>query len=173
MKKYWKSQGILSEEKSGNPVYCHNVDLKIWLNLALVRNGSFHLSSDTRVQNINCDRMLTPPRRWYPLSGGSRISQRGVRQPQGALAYYLTNFSSKLHEHEKIPCAPLRSATAHCYGESWIRLCSELPSLKPFRSSEREKFLWCLSLILRYFCCFFNLFRFRSRFRFRSMLIGP
>ena len=34
----------------------------------------------------------------------SRISQRGVRQPQrgGAPTYYLTNFSRKLHENEEI-----------------------------------------------------------------------
>ena len=42
---------------------------------------------------------------WFPLresSGGSRISQRGVRQPQGAPTYYVTNFSWKRHENEKI-----------------------------------------------------------------------
>ena len=53
-------------------------------------------------------------------SGGSRISQRGVRQPQrGAPTYYLPNFYQKLHENEKNLAergaqgtrAPLRSAT--------------------------------------------------------------
>ena len=56
----------------------------------------------------------------FIFSGGSRISQRGVRQPQrGAPAYYLTNFSQKLHENEEIlvqrwgahSLRPLRSAT--------------------------------------------------------------
>ena len=50
------------------------------------------------------------------ISGGSRNSQRGMRQLQrgGMPTYYLTNFSGKLHKNEKklaqrgdIPCAPL------------------------------------------------------------------
>ena len=36
-------------------------------------------------------------------SGGSRLSQRGVRQPRRwGTPTYLTNFSRKLHENEEI-----------------------------------------------------------------------
>ena len=61
-------------------------------------------------------------------SGGSRISpRRGHQLPGGAPTYDFAKISQKLHEIERIwtgrgarvPCAPLRSATAICCGGIW------------------------------------------------------
>ena len=121
-----------------------------------------------------------------PCSGGSRISQRVVRQSQGGRAptYYLTIFFRKLHENEEILvqrwgraslAPPLRFATARL-GLSWLIRKKKSMTLDDFLKSsfviDRIGFNFLIiEMYLRIHWCNSNQHASTGRFCFMSLFI--